>query len=114
MSKCKVCGGEFEQTRPHQIYCSEQCGKKANNAQAVKRYSEKNGDLSPRPCIHCGLDYTPKRRDSRFCSKLCNAHYLRDNPTDFISDPEQWAVTTPYGSHAFDSWVQASFQRAAA
>ena len=104
MSTCKSCGAEFEPKVGNQIYCSDPCFKAGER----HKYIEKHGALVPRACDQCGNEYQPKRRDSRFCSKLCNAHYLAENPTDYVGDPEKWAVSTPYfpvGGHAFDGWV---------
>ena len=99
--KCKSCGGEFEKKSGNHLYCSDGCFLAGER----EKYIAKHGALVPRPCAYCEKDFTPKRRDSRFCSKRCNAHYLLENPTGYIGDPNQWAVTTPYGAHAFDGWV---------
>lgn len=108
MSHCKQCGAEFLQNCDRHIYCSERCCDTAANERQMAKYIAKHGELTARPCIHCGNEYTPKRRDARFCSKRCNADYILENPTGYISDPDHWAVTTPYfpaGGHAFDGWV---------
>ena len=105
MSHCKWCGGEFHAVETTQYYCSPPCVLNARKHHERLRYIKAHGALEEKACVHCGNPFMPKRRDARFCSKLCNQHYLIDNPTDYVSDPEKWAVTTPYGSHAFDSWV---------
>ena len=111
MAQCKWCESEFAPKTDRQIYCSEECCDKAGNARYVKQYIEKHGELTVRPCAYCGTEFKPKRRDSRYCSKLCNSRYLRENPNDdYVSDPETWAVTTPYGAHSFDWWVKCSLE----
>ena len=105
MSHCKWCESEFTPKTDRQVYCSEACCDKAGNARYAQQYIEKHGEITARPCDYCGNDFKPKRRDSRYCSRVCNQRYLRENPTDYVSDPDYWQVTTPYGSHGFDSWV---------
>ena len=110
MSNCKWCGTEFHAVEIIQHYCSKPCAIEARKYHEQQRYIKAHGALEARDCVHCGESFMPKRRDTRFCSKLCNAHFLEDNPTGYISDPDKWAVTTPYGGHSFDWWVKCSLE----
>lgn len=37
--------------------------------------------MTQRTCLHCGAQFTAKRRDSKWCSKACGARYRRANPS---------------------------------
>ncbi len=39
----------------------------------------------PRACLWCGVEFAPKRRDSRFCRKACGEYY-RANPGSHHAD----------------------------
>lgn len=42
---CKYCGKEFEASRPNQIYCSKECGKRNWNERGyVKIKASREGD----------------------------------------------------------------------
>ena len=64
---------EFVHSHPRPVkYCSKRCLPvyQTGRARVVQ---------AARPCTHCGADYVPTRRDSRFCSGTCRvaAHRLR-------------------------------------
>jgi hypothetical protein len=51
--------------------CSENCAARVLRAQRRER--------KPKPCEHCGEDFTPGRKDTRYCSQACKqkAHRKR-------------------------------------
>jgi hypothetical protein len=70
---CCRCGAAFLHSHPRPVkYCSKRCLPvyQTGRARVVQ---------AARPCTHCGADYVPTRRDSRFCSGTCRvaAHRLR-------------------------------------
>lgn len=66
--QCLHCQTIFTPNSPKAIYCSSLCNSRAKE-------EKRKGIRYPRPsstvCNWCGNDFTPKRVDSRFCSRKC-------------------------------------------
>lgn len=71
---CKVCGKETP-TR-HQVYCSDECRRKALSRKSFVRNSAKK-KLKQRICKECGAAFMPEYGNKRrsFCSEFCCKKY---------------------------------------
>jgi hypothetical protein len=82
---CDQCGNTFPQKHGHQRLCGDACRRLArrqrDQAATVRTI------LDPIPCQQCGTEFTPPRRDSRFCSKQCtfrNRNELMKKPVQMV------------------------------
>jgi hypothetical protein len=56
---------------------------------------------APRRCNHCGIEYTPARADSRYCSASCKGYGYRARYTiTHEFSPEGWAYADNDGGRA--------------
>jgi predicted nucleic acid-binding Zn-ribbon protein len=73
--RCHRCGGSIvfdagNSAYPARHYCLS-CGRESGEKE-MKDYPEK-------PCDQCRTLFKPKKRDSRFCSRLCSDKYFHNN-----------------------------------
>jgi hypothetical protein len=74
VSKCDICGEEFQHTYRHAKYCSQRCADVAN-IQSRKAYRH---ETCLKTCEHCGEQFQATRIDSLFCSAACRQANHRD------------------------------------
>ncbi len=112
MRKCKHCGKSFEPRIGTQEYCSKSC----NNRAYKDSHPYQRKVFPHRHCEQCGCEYIPTRNDAKYCSVACKrrANYIAERDglrnQNLPIDPNQWSVTTPYGSHSFDWWVKSRLE----
>jgi hypothetical protein len=49
-----------------------------------RRHRSKLRIVQPQPCERCGVEFTPKRSDTMFCSKACKAAHRRASGVDDV------------------------------
>ena len=115
--ECKWCGGDLGNkllgTNCNTVrYCSEKC--KIAAGSELRRQRVKIGYVPPeydKTCKECGAEFKTKFKDKVYCSPACKStHYERHRvyaePAQRpVLGPDDWSVTTPYGSHEFDPLV---------
>ena len=55
-------------------HCSEECRRQTQYQRQREKVAARR---RPRPCGHCGEEFTPKRNDGRYCSGRCRVAALR-------------------------------------
>jgi hypothetical protein len=86
---CTVCGAEFLCTSniPSRS-CSKRCWRvlrrsytnQRRKLRGRKKYPREPVEHDWRPCEHCGYEFEPARKDTRFCSGRCRvAHHRAAN-----------------------------------
>jgi predicted nucleic acid-binding Zn ribbon protein len=70
---CEVCGEEFIQKQPRQIYCGYECAYKASNERARIRNAAEKGRAIP--CKYCGKEFVPAHGTNKYCSEKCRTLY---------------------------------------
>lgn len=71
---CRVCGHPAIKSRlGYQPVCSDECRWRYYNRKRPKVQHD------PKPCAHCGEEFTPRRSDARFCSTKCRVYAGRES-----------------------------------
>lgn len=84
---CEQCGREVGFARPRKrrpvVLCSPSCS--SGYSQRGKRKVRHQ----PKPCAHCGEEFTPKRTDARYCSDKCRVYSNREKGDGVPATPWQ-------------------------
>lgn len=67
MTKCVVCGKEFEAQKTTTLCCSANCSKK--RLRALKALGEHYNKI--KICVVCGNEFIPKKSNAIYCSNKC-------------------------------------------
>lgn len=76
--RCKHCKKEFKPKNKRQIYCTDNCRKKAN-------YRKKN-PLYTTICIICNQTFLPKNNNELYCSDDCKKIAKNKQSSDWIRE----------------------------
>jgi len=69
---CPWCSNTFEATKSNQIYCQQDCTKKATNAKLIERYHANKQKPGVRECEDCGSKLSQYNK-----STICNPCQLK-------------------------------------
>lgn len=105
---CPVCGKAFTPPKKHHgghpaTYCSLRCRNRKNRLAyleklraAGKARPSRAKVRAPRKCEFCGMVFTPKQENSKFCSKKCSsAEYFRRNREELREKERAYRATHP-------------------
>jgi hypothetical protein len=77
LKRCLVCGSEFYGLG-RVLTCTEVCAAARRRSTHVHSKAPRlRIEHEPRPCHHCGHEFTPTRADARFCSGRCRTAHHR-------------------------------------
>ncbi len=73
---CEICGREFGPRRRAR-FCSPRCKSRAWRRR-MSALRESAGESRSRRCRRCGRGIVGRRRDAKYCSRGCEAAFLRE------------------------------------
>lgn len=75
--ECATCAKIYTPGRSSSKYCSSVCSRAAKAARQRRQRAERSASLR-RTCTICGLEFTAKVHNARYCSKECKAFTARE------------------------------------